>query len=364
MTHMSLWNPRKKNDYTFFDNTISEMFAMGATSVYLHKYLGATGGDGSDPTLPQNDGLDPTFIQDILFLENRDRKYDKHIYELLGVHNVQDLEFTLSQFAVYLEADTIFMTFHINDSIRRLGRKLMAGDVMELPHLRDDALLGENMPAINKYYVITEITRPAEGFSPTWFPHLYRVKAKPITASDEYEDILEQPILDGNGDPIENGDGDGDISLEDIISDYNNNIKISDELEAAAKEKVDRRNFETQQFYVVPGDEFTSQLPSVFSADGIPPNGAELVGSGSVFPNFPQEGDYYLRTDFTPHVLYKRVGPVWRRLEADMRPVWVSAHRLLEKFINNDCEVEIDGKIVKSKQAISKVAMYKKPNES
>ena len=48
----------------------------------------------------------------------------------------------------------------------------MAGDVIELPHLRDDLLLDERKDAINRFYVVTDASRPSEGFDPNWWPHI------------------------------------------------------------------------------------------------------------------------------------------------------------------------------------------------
>lgn len=341
MARFSLWSPRKNNDYNFIDNTINEMFQMAATSVLVHKFLGI--GDGEDPSI----------IEDPLFLENRDRHYDPHVYELLGVHNVQDMEFSLTQFGLIVEADVLWLTFHINDSVRKLGRKLMIGDVFELPHLRDDLLLREDTPALNKYYVVDDVTRAAEGYSPTWYPHLFRVKVKPMTNSEEYDDIINLPIEDANGDPIIGDDG-SDISIGDIISDYQMKMEQNNKVVELAEKNVDRRNFETQQFYVVPGDEMGKQYPWIFAGDGIPPNGAQLAGRGTVFPDNPSDGDWYLRTDYNPNVLFQRQGYVWRRMEVDLRRKWQAAHRILESFINNDATTTIQGESFKEKQPLSK----------
>ena len=86
-------------------------------------------------------------------MENRDRKYDPDVYDLRGVYNVSDNDFDLTQFGLFLTNDTLFITFHINDMIERLNRKLMPGDVLELPHLRDELLLTAEKEAINKFYV-------------------------------------------------------------------------------------------------------------------------------------------------------------------------------------------------------------------
>ena len=79
MPRISLFRPEKGQDYKFIDRQISEMFAVGGTDVHLHKYIGTGKGD---------DFKDVTQIQDLLFLENRDRKYDTDIYRVRGHYQV------------------------------------------------------------------------------------------------------------------------------------------------------------------------------------------------------------------------------------------------------------------------------------
>ena len=157
--------------------------------------------------------INETKIQDLLFMENRDRKYDPDIFDLRGVYNVSDNDFDLTQFGLFLTNDTLFITFHINDMIQRLGRKLMPGDVLELPHLRDDLLLTNDREAINKFYVVQDSNRGSEGFSQTWYPHIWRVKVAPLTDTQEYADIL--------------GTADDPDSLKNKISAYKTEINIS-----------------------------------------------------------------------------------------------------------------------------------------
>jgi hypothetical protein len=61
--------------------------------------------------------------------------------------------------------------------IDTFGRKLMSGDVLEFPNLRDYNPLNSAIPLpLPRYYVIEDVGRASEGFSVTWFPHLYRLK--------------------------------------------------------------------------------------------------------------------------------------------------------------------------------------------
>ena len=94
------------------------MFTVGGTDLHLHKYLGPydqgdTQKDGeASPSQPNYAGseVNETTIQDLLFLENRDRKYSPDIYTVRGIYNVQDQDFNLSQFGMFLSNDTLFLS--------------------------------------------------------------------------------------------------------------------------------------------------------------------------------------------------------------------------------------------------------------
>ena len=179
------------------------MYQVGGLDIYLHKYMGPkTGGEDSvesgnfDATQPVYNTESPLFIQDLFLLENRDRAYDPDVYRMRGVYNTQDIDFDLSQFGLFLNNDTLFITFHYNDMIDTMGRKLMSGDVLEIPNLRDLNPLNEAIPrALPKYYVIQDAAFASEGFSQTWLPHLWRVKATPMVNAQEYQEIVNKPFV-------------------------------------------------------------------------------------------------------------------------------------------------------------------------
>ncbi len=317
---------------------------MGGTACYIHLYVGPyqqaypmTNNDGTtvpayDPNNPAPAGTsgNVTSIQDVLFLENRDRKYSDVVYELRGVYNVNDLDFDLRQFGLFLSNDTLFIEFHLNDMISLLGRRLMSGDVIELPHRRDDTL-DPNGPAVNKFYVIEDASRAAGGYAANWWPYIWRVKVSPMTASQEYSDILNQQQTNPYGwsDPG---------TIGDLMSTIGTNLGINDSVVADAKANVPKRYFETQQFWIItPEANVESSFPWVFAGDGIPPNGAIPLGTGNTFPLGPVQGNYYLRTDYHPATLFMWDSGAWRIQEQDWRQSdWSAAHRLLLSFINND----------------------------
>ena len=293
MPRLSLYKPEKGNDYKYIDRQISEMFQVGGTDLYLHKYLGPKNPSDADATAdqPQYDVIKETNIQDLLFLENRDRKYDMSVYTLRGIYNVQDIDFNLSQFGLFIDQDTVFMTVHINDFVSTIGRKPLAGDVVELPHLKDEFALNDFDVALPRYFVIDEVGRAAEGFSKTWYPHLYRLKLKKISDSQQYADILSKPIdtsanFVGDYDPttvyavgeIVRYQGSlytttatapagtlptntiyfsvyGGQSLQDVLSTNAKNLQINDAILAQAEADAPLSGYETQQFYTLALDE-------------------------------------------------------------------------------------------------------------
>ena len=304
-----------------------------------------TNPDGT--TVPAGSPGTNTTIQDVLFLENRDRMYSKNIFELRGVYQIQDVDFNLNMFGLMLLPDTLFLEFHLNDMEAQLGRRIMAGDVLELPHKRDNTI-DLNAPAINKFYVVEDASRPAGGYGPTWWPHLWRVKMSPMTASQEYTDILnsQQTNPIGYSDPG---------TIGDLMSTMAFDMNIDDAVVAAAKLEVPKRYFETQQYYMIVPEAGSTDYPWVFAGDGIPPNGAVPISTGKTFPLNPQTGDYVLRTDYNPSTLFQWNNNQWQMQEQNWRgDDWSACHRLLLEFINDDAITVLqDGTSIPTKTALS-----------
>jgi len=247
MPRLSLYKPEKGNDYKFIDRQASEMFQVGGTDVYLHKYLGAASAGMNTPDQPNIVGTNVANIQDLLFLENRDRNYDPEIYRIRGIYNVQNIDFNLSQFGLFIDNDTLYMTVHINDFIKYIGRKPISGDVLELPHLRDDFALNDFDISLPRYYVIEDVGRASEGFSITWYPHLYRLKLKRITDSQQFAQIFNAPVLDANGDPATDG-----TTLKDLLSTYNQEIEKLETEKSNIKDRINEINKEENELMKIP----------------------------------------------------------------------------------------------------------------
>ena len=387
MPRLSLYKPEKGKDYEFIDNRIYEMFTVGGTDIFVHKYLGPKNPDENSATAdqPRYDAVKETNIQDMLFMENRDRKYDPDIYSMRGIYNVQDIDFNMSQFGLFLSNDTLFMTIHINSSVKTLGRKIMAGDVIELPHLKDEYALNDYTVALKRYYVVEDVNRAAEGFSPTWYPHLYRIKLKQIVDSQEFKEILDLPAEEDNP---------GGNTLRDLLSTYEKEMQINNAVVAQAEADAKKSGYDTSHFFSLKTDENgevelvttdttdldastqneladrVMQTPDregyqgYLLGDGIPANG-EAFGHGISFPTGSIEGDYFLRTDFMPNRLFRYDGTRWTKQEDSVRMTLTNTNtRSHQKgtFINNTTSNEIGGEQVKERQSLSQALRPKADN--
>ena len=361
MPRLSLYKPTKGNDDKFINKTMSEMFTVGGVDVYVHKYLGPLAQANINATEPGATGI--TGIQDLLFLENRDRKYDTSVYTIRTIYRINDNDFDLQQFGLFLTGDTMFSVFHYDDMIDVIGRKLMVGDVLEMPNLIDYYPIDEGVgAALKRFYVVNDASRAAEGFAATYWPHLWRCKLQPLVDSQEYKDILDNlPATDS---------GDSTNTLGEVISTYNKYIEINDAIVTRAEQDVPKSGYDTTAIYTETVDQYgypvdpgalnasvitddasdtnhdasaqtlTSavKVEGYLTGDALPPNGA-TVAAGIAFPHTPGQGDYYLRLDYIPNRLFRYDGRRWVKVEDSVRTNLTPGtenQTQLSGFINDD----------------------------
>ena len=281
---------------------------------------------------------------------------------------------------MFLQNDTIFLTVHMNDIVERLGRKPMSGDVIEFPHMKEDYSLDESIPiALKRYYVIEDVNRAAEGFSPTWWPHLLRLKLKTMVDSQEFRDII--------------GDATSTGSLASYMSTYNREKTINDQVVAQAEEDSPKAGFNYKQYYVAPIDErgnirtdnvqstdrvssnktinATIDTPAAshygfyLDGDGVAPNG-NPAGFGITFPTSNVDsGDYFLRTDYLPNRLFRYDGLRWIKIEDSVRITMSNTdtkENWKTKFVNASGTTNINGLTVDQRQSLSNALKPKADN--
>jgi hypothetical protein len=277
-----------------------------------------------------------------------------------GIYQRQDQDFDLSQFGLFLQTGTIFMVFHLRDMVDLIGRKLIAGDVLELQHLKDYDPLDSDLPAaLKRYYVVGDASFASEGFSPTWWPHLWRVKLNPLVDSQEYKDILDN-IAAGP---------DTTTPVGQVLSTYQKYQDINTAIVTQAEFDIPLSGYNTDNFYTLGVDENgqpqsdaitadstgitadqldptadagvlspTSKIQGYLTGDGKAPN--QLVtGAGIAFPTNPLEGDYFLRLDYLPNRLFRFDGSFWRKIEDSVRtnitPGAANNQTMRNSYVNN-----------------------------
>jgi hypothetical protein len=386
MPRLSLYRPNRTNDYQFLDRTISEMYTVGGLDLYVHKYLGPQGAGtdngNNDATIPNYNSTNPLFIEDLLLLENRDRVYAPDVFVMRGVYRTQDVDFDLTQFGLFLNNDTLFITFHYNDMIDTFGRKLMSGDVIEVPNLTDyhplDTTLVKSLP---RYYVIQDANFASEGFSVTWLPHLWRIKATPMVNAQEYSQIINEPFMPENiwdngnfypagtivnygntyyqasqnvpaGTDITNTTYWTIITDPDTVGDKQStrpkDLAINDAILTQAYQDVPLSGYDNVKFYILPtgpngepgsagltADDTFPTVDGTQTGEGITPKSfgyvqGYLTGSttapnglpvtpGVAFPPNPVLGNYCLRLDYFPNRLFRYDGRVWVAITDNVR---------------------------------------------
>lgn len=375
MPRISLWNYQKGADFNFTDRAIGENFRAAGDGILLHMYEG--------PTIDSKGNTDTTItsIQDVLFLENTARKYNPDVIELRGHHVPVDTEFNLEQFGIFLSSDILRIKFHYNDMMDSVGRKLIPGDVLEFPSMRDVPIF-DNAVGINRYYVVQDALWAAGGYGPKWFPHIWLVKAKLMTASPEFKEITDQAAegqtAGGVGQGIgimpegftETADSDGNPgigknpNITESLNLFCKLINLTDENVAEAEKNAffDPKFFESANLfiYINPETGYPDIASNYFSGSGEIPNGGALVGAGIQFPPDMTDGQYYLRLDYNPSRLFQKQGSCFKLIEINILSRWTAYNKVLDTFIDSIADTVLpDGTVISEKQPLSQVVKQK-----
>ena len=99
------------------------------------------------------------------------------------------------------------------------------------------------------------------------------------------------------------------------------------------------------------------------TGDGAAPNGFP-TGAGISFPQGPDVGDYFLRIDYLPQILYRWDGTRWIRISDKVRTETGFTRdndSLLSGFINNEAQLysNNDGKFIPESQPLASLLKIK-----
>jgi hypothetical protein len=125
-------------------------------------------------------------IQDIFFLENRDRAYSQSSQTIRCQYTPFDSIGDMGKFGFNI-LDQYTFTCSFSSMIEKLGRPVIIGDIIEVcPEIAYD----QDMNLVKKYLEVTDAGWSAEGYSPGWTPLVYRFVAQQLIPGQEHRDII------------------------------------------------------------------------------------------------------------------------------------------------------------------------------
>jgi len=325
-TKYHLFQKYRHNNYNYIDNVTKTFIEMGGCLINVYPLIGVVKNDGSIVDITSTN---ESIIGDVVLNENNKRKYSHTTYDLWATTTMNPPNFSWSYAGIsILDGDTKEFSLHYNSMVAVLGRKLIVGDVLELTWQRDLDVLGSDK-AQNKFYVVTESLRDENGWGPEWHYHLWKIKCKPIMNSPEYSDLFNDNNTTGGEDGfyVDPGDinGGGGLDKENTQDD-----KLQDQVddilkEAEGEDGTEENGWTTSgvsyrlydehhvfldingKYYITDGTHIKNR-ENIVGIDGIPAEGTcEEVKYGEYFPKDSNEGECFLRTDYMPPRLYKRI---------------------------------------------------------
>ncbi len=295
-----MYNGQHDEEYHLMDSLVEEQYLIGGVTAWLYAYQGPKGNNGSeDATKPDYDALGSkiTDIGNYVWMETSDRSYSVDAVELPVVYQTKDASMEMQIPGLFL-FETMEITMPYTLMVQRLGRKVMKGDVLELANLRDTHLLDEDSDAINRFYVVHDAFKSGDGYSHTWFHHIWKLRVVPMTDSPEFRDLL--------------GDGSNEYDLVNSMSTRQRELDIMDLIVGQADSEVPYMHFDNEHIHEARTLPDETNTPSGYSYPANPSNGdyfikktlPELyeydekwieipVEKGETAPISPEDGDFF-----------------------------------------------------------------------
>lgn len=244
-------------------------------------------------------------VQDTVLNENRDREYDFDEIPILRVtYTVSQNELEYARFGMALANDVITIEIHTEEMEKQCERRLVPGDVIEMPHLREVGIDGR---VANKWYEVSSIVWSPTGYDPAYARHVSAVVLRPLRHQQEFLDLFHR--MDEYG-----------KNLAEQMSNVDAMMSITQANQEKAREYVNTTWFDTTLLYFCP--DHPDRQPYRWTGDGKPDNG-EPVSQGADFPVNPAIGDWFLRVDFVPNRLYRFMeNQRWKLMEKDNKREW------------------------------------------
>lgn len=284
-------------------------------------------------------------IQDKIWMENRDRDYQKSPVTIKGSYTPPDRQSINSRFSFMFDLDAYIIEIPFRATVKALGRPFVIGDIIQLP---SETQYDVDMKPRLAYFEVTDTSWSSTSYSPTWKPTMLKITAKPAIASEETQDIFGDltRMMDNSG-LFDIDNGSYDAKYQDY-SDTSQTIKADANTMVPEKgvDYADVMKFSPD--VIAWGDKvgknmrYLDRNRSIYGVDALPPNG-EAYTEGDDFPKKPKDGAYH-RLTYTklpgginiPARLhrYSAKKNQWVFLEKDIRKQIKDANTLIQDFID------------------------------
>lgn len=227
-------------------------------------------------------------VQDPILLENRDRAYCRSSTFIKAQYDLLDVQTELAKFGINLPKTYTF-TVSFAQMVSALGRKIIVGDLLELPgEMQYDH---HNMP-VRQWLEVTDTSWATEGYTFDWRPQLYKFYAQPVLPSVEHREILGLPQQRSARTDDEFLSGNFQLNTQAL--DVLENVK-QDSKDAVPQSGGDPQDI--QSGLHIYGDPQKSDNQGIYAEDAIPQNGQPYtIGDRLPEPSTLVDGAYHRQT--------------------------------------------------------------------
>ena len=345
-----IFQKHRSQNYNYIDRVMKSYIEQGGGIFHIYPMISVIDTNNVEHKIGEN-GLT---ISDSVFNENPKRRYSRETFDLWGVTQMKppSWQYVLAGLTD-IDSDEKDLILHYNSMIAQLGRKIIVGDVVEISWLRDLDILGKNK-AQNKFYVVSGSQRHDQSWAPNYKFHLWELKLKPLTASPEFLDLFNDGKENDFYEDVGSGNGGGGLDPDNTTS-ANETAIMDSILEEAELKEPSFRLHDEHHVYLDENEKIYVEnrfIPE--GIDGIPAEyNCSDIEFGDDFPDNPNINDYFLRTDFNPPRLFKRLEGRWQLISYDNREKWTGVPAILRSHINNDSTfINDDGEEIKERQNI------------
>lgn len=283
-------------------------------------------------------------IQDLIFMENRDRDYTADAILLKGFYMLMSAQTELSRFGIEVPSATYNIKINFNATIAAIGRPVVIGDIIELPSETQytPALVG-----VKKYLEVTDVTWDADTYTPGWQPLMLLVTAQPALATQETQDIFGKlsKSIDSSG-LFDKDDGNNSLWQDFTgVSEHISQTALTDVPQRGSEGSNTVREFTANEIATASANgydhinKFGLNSKGLFVEDAIPSNNA-LYTEGPVYPTTPVDGAYHRLTyeglaQTVPARLYRwsKTKDRWIYLETDRRQQYMNQKPVLNEYL-------------------------------